>query len=240
MAMRRSGHDRCISRLSQPQPVCGNSDFCDCTDTAGVQESTEVAAMRPVGTGGSAAFVSGFGRKRPEPHPERGDCAARDRVFRRASHHERHPGGRRHCKSALTGCIHARPRAEREPAANPDGACRMGLARRLRGACPVRGHFRAAPAASRADGSAAGGERVPVGIRPVPVHPRRDSTKNLSALRAGARRAGHGSGARARAFKAWRPTLEAAGLPTPDGVLVQPRLLAGVYPVLPRYRGGLR
>lgn len=36
-------------------------------------------------------------------------------------------------------------------------------------------------------GGAAGGERVPVGIRPVPVHPRRDSAKNLSALRAGAR-----------------------------------------------------
>ena len=54
---------------------------------------TEVAAMRPVGTGGSAAFVSGFGRKRPEPHPERGDCAARDRLFRRARHHKRHPSG---------------------------------------------------------------------------------------------------------------------------------------------------
>ena len=74
----------------------------------------------------------------------------------------------------------------------------------------------------------------------VPVHPRRDSAKNLSALRAGARRAGHGSGARARTFKARRPALEAAGLPAPDGILVQPRLLAGVCFILPRYRGGLR
>lgn len=119
-------------------------------------------------------------------------------------------------------------------------ACRVGLARRLRGAYPVRGHFRAASAASRAHGGAAGGKRVPVGIRPVPVHPRRDSAKNLSALRAGARRAGHGSGARARTFKARRPALEAAGLPAPDGILVQPRLLAGVCFILPRYRGGLR
>ena len=116
----------------------------------------------------------------------------------------------------------------------------MGLARRLRGAASVRGCFRAAPAASRAHGGAAGGERVPVGIRSVPVHSRRAPAKNLSALRAGTRCAGHGPGARARAFKARRPALEAAGLPAPDGVLVQPRLLAGVYSVLPRYRGGLR
>lgn len=36
------------------------------------------------------------------------------------------------------------------------------------------------------------------------------------------------------------PALETAGLPAPDGILVQPRLLAGVCFILPRYRGGLR
>ena len=106
------------------------------------------------------------------------------------------------------------------------------------GGCAVL--FLYAVISARVHGGAAGGERVPVGIRPVPVHPRRVPAENLSALWAGARRAGHGSGARARTFKARRPALEAAGLPAPDGILVQPRLLAGVCFILPRYRGGLR
>ena len=62
-----------------------------------------------------------------------------------------------------------------------------------RGAAALRGHLRPAAAAARAHGGAAGGEGVPVGVRLLAVHPRRDPAAHLSAFRAGGRGAGDGA-----------------------------------------------